>query len=246
MPHIYLSPSTQPYNLYITGGSEQDFMNRLANDMQPYLTASGISFDRKALSMTAAQAIRASNAGDYDLHLALHSNALPENLAGTQRGIYVFYNPASTESKKASTLIAEELKTIYPLPDLVKVEPSTSIGEVKRVNAPAAFLELGFHDNKEDALWVSNHTEEIAEVIVKALSKYFGTPYLTPKAPKQGKVNIQGGQLNIRERPSTNAPIVAQATQDTPLTIWNQYEDWDVVQVGRALGYALAKYVKMD
>ena len=34
MPTIYLSPSTQPYNLYATGGNEQQWMNLLADRME--------------------------------------------------------------------------------------------------------------------------------------------------------------------------------------------------------------------
>ena len=37
MPKIYLSPSTQEYNPYITGnGSEEYFMNLIADAMEPY------------------------------------------------------------------------------------------------------------------------------------------------------------------------------------------------------------------
>lgn len=244
MPTIYLSPSTQPYNLYVTGGSEQDFMNKLANDLEPYLTASGIQYVRKALSMSAANAITASNAGDYDLHLALHSNASPESTSGSQRGIIVFYNPASKDSLEASAMIAEELKKIYPLPESVRIEPSTSIGEVSRVTAPSAFLEIGYHDNQEDALWVSNHTEEIAESIATALADYFDLPFLSPVKPRQGHVSIQWGHLNIREQPNRFAPIVASAVNGTPVTIVNQYKDWYVVQLGQILGYAKAEYIQ--
>ena len=42
MPIIYLSPSTQENNLYVNGGTEEEWMNRLADAMEPYLTASGI------------------------------------------------------------------------------------------------------------------------------------------------------------------------------------------------------------
>ena len=42
MPKIYLSPSTQESNPYITGsGSEEYNMNRLADALEPYLYASG-------------------------------------------------------------------------------------------------------------------------------------------------------------------------------------------------------------
>ena len=47
MPKIYLSPSTQEYNPYVTGnGSEEYFMNLVADAMEPYLLANGIQFSR--------------------------------------------------------------------------------------------------------------------------------------------------------------------------------------------------------
>ena len=45
MPRIFLSPSTQEYNPYITGnGSEEYFMNRIADAMEPYLLTNTIRF----------------------------------------------------------------------------------------------------------------------------------------------------------------------------------------------------------
>ena len=47
MPNIYISPSTQEYNPYITGsGSEEYWMNRIADAMEPYLRANTIRFTR--------------------------------------------------------------------------------------------------------------------------------------------------------------------------------------------------------
>ena len=75
MPILYLSPSTQEFNPYVTTGNEEYWMNLLADAMEPYLLASGIDFVRNDPAQNAAAAIRASNAGEYDFHLALHSNA---------------------------------------------------------------------------------------------------------------------------------------------------------------------------
>ena len=108
MPIIYLSPSTQENNFYVSGGTEEEWMNRLADAMEPYLTASGIRYSRNTPDMTAASSIRASNAGNYDLHLALHSNAAPEGLYGQIRGIIVFYYPGSTEGRRAAEIVAED------------------------------------------------------------------------------------------------------------------------------------------
>ena len=82
MPSIYLSPSLQEFNPYIIGGSEEYYMNLVADAMMPYLLASGISVTRNNPTDTLAQAINQSNAGNYDLHLALHSNSAPEHLSG--------------------------------------------------------------------------------------------------------------------------------------------------------------------
>ena len=50
MPVIYLSPSTQDWNAYVTGsGSEEYHMNRLADALVPYLNAIGISCTRKTV-----------------------------------------------------------------------------------------------------------------------------------------------------------------------------------------------------
>ena len=80
MPRIFLSPSTQEFNLYLTEGSEEFWMNLIADAMEPYLLASGISFTRNDPDKPLSDAIAQSNAGSYDLHLALHSNASPERL----------------------------------------------------------------------------------------------------------------------------------------------------------------------
>ena len=96
MPIIYLSPSTQENNFYVSGGTEEEWMNRLADAMVPYLDASGIQYVRNTPAMTAASSIRASNEGNYDLHLALHSNAAPEGPLRPDRSIIVF-TVSSTE-----------------------------------------------------------------------------------------------------------------------------------------------------
>ena len=57
----------------------------IADAMEPYLRASGITFTRNDPSLTVGGSVRASNAGNYDLHLAIHSNASPPALSGRGR-----------------------------------------------------------------------------------------------------------------------------------------------------------------
>ena len=58
MPFLFLSPSTQYFNPYITTGDERYWMNALADEMTPYLHASGITVTRNDPDGSAAQSIR--------------------------------------------------------------------------------------------------------------------------------------------------------------------------------------------
>ena len=245
MPIIYLSPSTQENNLYVNGGSEEEWMNRLADAMIPYLDATGIRYTRNTPVMTAASSLRASKAGHYEWHLALLSNASPEGSYGQNRGVLVFHYPGSAQGTKAATIMADQLKGIYPIPALVRVEPTTTIGEVRLTRAPSVFLELGYHDNLDDAVWVQTNLDLIAQTIVRALAEYFKIPFLTPNTPRQGVVDVNWGYLNIRSRPSLTAPVIAKAYDGATLTILNQWQDWYLVSLDGTEGYASADFITL-
>ena len=245
MPILYLSPSTQENNYYVNGGTEEEWMNRLADAMEPYLTASGIRFTRNTPEMTAASSIRASNEGNYDLHLALHSNAAPEGKYGQIRGIIVFYYPSSLRGREAATLVADGLKAIYPLPNQVRAEGTTAIGEVRRVRAPSVFIELGYHDNPDDAVWIQNNLAAAARNIVLSLTEYFGVPFLEPRPPRPAVVDVSWGALNIRDKPDAVSAVLAQAYDGARLTVLNQWQDWYVVRFDGLVGWASADFVTL-
>ena len=151
MPSIFLSPSAQEYNPYYdNSGSEEYWMNRIVDAMEPYLDASGISFTRNNPNNTLSQIIRESNAGTYDLHLALHSNAAPEYLAGQLSGPDFYYYTRSSAGRNAATILADNYRKIYPDPSKVTIMPTTTLAEVTRTNAPAVLAELAYHDNPTD------------------------------------------------------------------------------------------------
>ncbi len=85
MPKVFLSPSTQEWNKYINGGDEEQYMNLIADAMEPFLRSSGIEYSRNVPERNVTGAIADSNAGMYDVHLALHSNAAGAGRDGTMR-----------------------------------------------------------------------------------------------------------------------------------------------------------------
>ena len=245
MPIIYLSPSTQENNYFVTGGTEEQYMNLLADKMVPYLDASGIRYVRNTPNMTAVSSIAASNAGNYDLHLALHSNAAPEGKYGTARGSIVFYYPGSTQGQKAAQIIADGLKAIYPNPNRVRAEGTTAIGEVRRVRAPSVFLELAFHDNVEDANWIKNNLDLIARNLVLSLTEYFDIPFFEREENLSGMVDVSWGVLNIRARPNSDAAILAQAPDGAELNIINRTDEWYLVNYNGTIGYAKSDFITL-
>jgi len=246
LPSIYLSPSTQEANTYVTGGSEEYYMNLIADAMVPYLRSSGISFTRNQRDMTAAEAIRESNRGSYDLHLALHSNAAPSGQYGEFRGVDVYYAPGSVFGKKAAEIFARNLKSIYPLPSKVRTVPTRSIGEVTRTRAPAVFLELGYHDNIQDANWVTDNINEIAVNLVLSLTEYFGIPFVSASTPRRAVVDISRGTLNLRSRPNLSSRILASMPDNASLTVVGQWREWYVVNYNGIVGYALSRYISIS
>ena len=82
-----------------------------------------------------------------------------------------------------------------------------------------------------------------ARVIVLAPTEYFNIPFFETEHRRQGVVDVEWGNLNIRSRPSTSAPIVAQAPDGAPLTIINTDNGWHLVNYNGVIGYASGQYV---
>ncbi|MCH5298932.1 MAG: N-acetylmuramoyl-L-alanine amidase [Ruminococcus sp.] len=180
MPKIYLSPSLQEWNPYVDGGNEEYYMNLIADAMEPYLRASGIDFTRNDPDMTLRQAINQSNAGNYDLHLAIHSNASGEANAGNRRGVEVYYYPTSAKGQNFANIVATNYSDLYPDPDKVQTIPTTTLGEIRLTRAPSVLIETAFHDNPEDARWIRDNIDNIARNLSKSVAETLGVPFVEP------------------------------------------------------------------
>lgn len=243
MPTIYLSPSTQEFNPYNGGGNEELYMNLIADAMEPYLTASGIQFVRNTPEMTAASSIAASNEGNYDLHLALHSNA-SGSVPGSARGSEVYYFPGSERGERFANIAVENLKNIYPNPDLVRAIPITTLGEVRRVRAPGVLIELAYHDNYQDAEWIRNNINAIAQNLVLSLTQYFGIPFNYPQPIFTASVATMGGNLNIRYLPSLQSSVIGSVPNGAEVVVYAQVPNWSLVNYNGQVGYVSTGFLQ--
>ena len=246
MPIIFLSPSTQEWNSYVTGsGSEEYNMNLLADALVPYLVSNAIQYKRNTPDMTAASSIRLANQGYYDFYLALHSNASGEGHYGENRGILAFYYPGSREGERAAEIFVRNLKTIYPLPDQVAARPTTTLGEVRQPHCPAVLLEIGYHDNTADARWIEENVQSIAENLSRSLTEYFALPFLYPTTPRTGTVITEESALNVRSYPSMSGQVVGSVPREAQLTVYGQYDGWYSMAYGGLAGYVRSDYVRV-
>lgn len=181
MPKIYLSPSLQEFNPYVDGGNEEYYMNLIADEVEPYLRASGIDFERNSPEMTLTQAIAESNRGNYDLHLAIHSNASPASSAGRNTGADIYYYPTSQNGRRLAETIRENYRDIYREPDNIDLIPTTALAEIRRTKAPSVLIEVAYHDNPVEAQWIRDNLEVIGRNLAKSVTEYLGVPFVEPK-----------------------------------------------------------------
>lgn len=94
MPNVFLSPSTQEWNPYVNGGSEEFYMNQIADRMEPYLRSSGISYTRTAMQPERLQIpTLAAMTCILPYTAMLHPKAYPESCVGL-----IFTMPPAVDS----------------------------------------------------------------------------------------------------------------------------------------------------
>ncbi len=184
MPSVYLSPSTQEFNQFVTGGSEEYYMNLVADAMIPYLRASGIQFGRNNPGDSVPRIIERSNEIPRGLHLALQTRATPDGAILPARGIDVYHYAVSpVGGERAAYIIAQNLREIYPVPELVNIVPNFTMLELRLTNSPAVMVELGYHDNPEDAVWISENIGQIGRSLAKSVAEFLQVPFREPGPP---------------------------------------------------------------
>ena len=145
-----------------------------------------------------------------------------------------------------ANILADNLRPLYPLPELVRPLPTLTIGEVRRTRAPAVLAELGYHDNADDANWLTENLDAIAAALSEGVTQYYGLPFLTPGTPQTGTVRTDGGTLSLREYPLTDAAVLTEIPNGAQVNILGAYDSWYTVEYSGLYGFAAAAYIFPD
>ena len=90
---------------------------------------------------------------------------------------------------------------------------------------------------------IEGHVEAIAQQLVRALTEYFGLPFIQPMDPVRGTVRVSYGTLNLRSTPSSSGTVIANLPNGAEVTVYGEWNGWYVVQYGDQVGYAAAAYI---
>lgn len=165
---LYLNPSVQYSNSYASNlGNEGAIMNEISNILEDLLiqhTNIEIYSNNKLPGLALADSVKDSNNMAVDYHLALHSNA------GGGKGSEGWYTKSSYNFTKS---IIDSLQEILPYPTRGLKDGSKNLYELKNTTANACLIEILFHDDENQAKFLINHEQEVAEAIYDGVVNYF-------------------------------------------------------------------------
>lgn len=176
---IYLSPSNQHNNLGIKGSNfknERYEMNKICDILMDKLRNYDVILFRNSKDTFIENWLDEGRENCVDLHFAIHSNASSDHV---KKGMENWINECYSPCYSLAYLIYKNLYSIYydnknPLTDrgikysrgvLTETNPA-------RVNF-GINLEIAYHDNMEDAKWIVQNREKIAENIANSLISYY-------------------------------------------------------------------------
>jgi N-acetylmuramoyl-L-alanine amidase len=180
---IYLSPSNQPHNSYVLGGTQEKAqMEGVAARIKAILDTEYVCEAAMATLSLVGLSERAKEAKDAgcNVYLAIHSNSGD----GKATGAMAFYHPDQPQGKVLATNIVKELGAVCPVKstrsspvqDGMAQFGGAGMGEVRdpaSLGLIAVLAETDFHDTPVTALWIVNNKDTIARAYVHALADTF-------------------------------------------------------------------------
>lgn len=202
---IAVSPSDQYRNLYAYGDTNEGYqMHRVAEKLVEHLLRCGVDVVYLP-SGYLSDRVRKANTAHVDGYIALHTNAFD----GSVQGIRVHCYP-SDKSRKFGKGIMAALATVYDGSTKSKIVETDSLYELKYPFAPAILPEIGFHDNVDDAKWIVNHVDQIAEALAKGICEYFKIQYV----PRE--IIMYHVQVGAFEKRENAEKMLSTVKQDYP------------------------------
>ena len=179
IPVVYLSPSNQNHNPGVASTgytNEKEIMNKLTDYLYAYLKAAGIKVYRnngQAGGMN--KWLSDSNYYKSDFHFAIHSNG---SVNHDTKGMEIYVDTPTSQCLSIASNIYNNLFEIYPYRDQISNRgvkyANGSLGEANdQYIKCGSLIEVAYHDNYDDALWIMNNMESIAKNIANTIIDFY-------------------------------------------------------------------------
>lgn len=184
MIKIYLSPSTQPRNIFWDKKhNEEQVMNWVTDYLVEFLNKYNVEVIRGAKDVPTTERIKRANSLKVDYYLSIHSNA-----AGG-RGCETFYqvginhsSSVKSRSKDYALKLNNDMSNITitntnPGDRGIKFKTLTNKQdgnhELRGVMFPANLVEVEFHDTEVGYKWILDNLQLIGETLGKSIVDIF-------------------------------------------------------------------------
>ena len=191
---FYISPSMQPENKYAVGNTNEEAQcNRIAAALDAAMHRCGMESILPTNSAnTMAGRVAESNEAGSALHMPIHTNAFNGEVAGLR----IFVYKLGGEAEKIAKAIMAELAPITPGKS-ENISAYPQLYELNTPKAPAVYVEVDFHDNKEAAKWLTENPEAVGEALCKGICDHFKVAYVPAQAEKIYRVQV--GAYTVKE-----------------------------------------------
>lgn len=220
---IYLSPSNQTANKFVTGNTNEgavwnDIAVRLKKLLGEYECEVKMAKPSQTLGVRADEA----KAWGADVYIAMHSNAAGTANKGA-RGVEVYYDPnKGAATKKLAQTVLDDLSSLFKSRGL---KQSSKLIDCYKPSMPSIIGECGFHDNEADAKLILNNKDTIAGLYCAALAKYLSLKKKEEPKPEPAPVvdSLTPGDVLKLDK----VPLYVSSTATTPsATVFGTYYFW--------------------
>jgi N-acetylmuramoyl-L-alanine amidase len=224
MNSVYISPSTQEHNIGADNyTSEERRCNQIADITIPILKKHGVLVYRNKPTMSLTQVVSDSNSKKPEVHFAIHTNALNRKI----RGCECFCHRYGGEGEKLARAVYSRIAKLTPTSDRgvkegYKFYNGKPMYETCYTNAPAALIEIAFHDNPEDAKWIINNIEKIGIAIAKGILDYFSVKYQEANEINEKYYRVISGSFKNKDNAENQIKRLKKAGFDSFISLYER------------------------
>lgn len=197
MPEVYLSPSPRHFNRgYGTYGTEEERMNLIADVVELELARNGLQTERNNPAYDLPTIVADANAKNSDVYVAIRSVDCDYGV----EGVRVFYYRPNTNGQRLAEEIYDFLALLTPSEDRGVLEGQSAYGglgyyELRRTRMPSVIVEVGCHNNPQNADYIINNVYQIGVAIAEGIVSYFGLPFTPDTAEEQQRLENEYNQV---------------------------------------------------